>query len=270
MANGAQADLCSDPSSPSRTGSYYYGVCRDSERKIPAADWERAKKGVQQANPELVVWPPDGADGVLPVFAEETPDPLPEFEVSGNPLSIHFNPARFEAVELERFQLFRGADDASFAPVRVMAAESDPHGLLGPLDFVLFPLQRLDWNTPYRVEVDYRAGEKRGRVVWHFRTRDPGAPVLTLKANGETLNPPPGSRRFAVQVPADSGIAIIRNIQYRSSPGLGIRARIYDVNTLMFELTGPRSQGLVEVRLSAGFGFRLQLESAAAVHTPRP
>ncbi len=270
MANRAQAELCSDPSPASHTGSYYYGVCSDSERKIPAAHWERARAGVRQANPRLVVWPPDGAGGVLPVFAEETPDPLPEFEVSGNPPSIHFNPARFEAVELERFELFRTEDDSPVGPIRLMGAESDPNGLLGPLDFVLFPLQRLDWNTGYRVEVDYRSGETRGRVIWHFRTRDPGAPVLTLKANGETLSPPPGNQRFAVEVPAESGIAVIRNLRYRSSPGLGVRAHIYDVNTLMFELTGPRSEGLVEVRLSAGFGFRLKLESAATANTPRP
>lgn len=270
MANGAQAELCSNPSPGSGIGSYYFGVCRDSERKVPATDWKRAKTEVQQANPRLVVWPPDGAEGVLPVFAEETPDPLPEFEVSGNPVSIHFNPARFEAIELERFELFRAGDDSLVGPVRVMAAESDPHGLLGPLDFALFPLQRLDWNTRYRVEVDYRSGETRAGAIWYFRTRAPGVPVLTLKANGETLSPPPGSQRFAVEVPPGTGIAIIRNLRYRSSPGLGVRARIYDVNTLMFELDGPRSQGLVEVSLSANLGFRLKLESAATANMSRP
>jgi hypothetical protein len=38
----------------------------------------------------------------------------------------------------------------------------------------------------------------------------------------------------------------------------------------MFEFSGPRSQGLVEVRLSASFGFRLKLESAAAADMSRP
>lgn len=258
LANRTQAELCADTGPEYPGGSYYHGICRDAGRKVPATDWERARSRVQLSNPEWVVWPPDGAEGVVPVFAEETPDPLPDLEVAGNPLSLHFNPARVEAVELERFELI--ATDDGPVPARLLDAASDPNGLLGPLDFALFPLRRLDWNTGYRAEAEFRTDGERHRIAWHFRTRDPGVPVLILQANGETLVPAPGSQRFAVQVPADSGVPIIRSLRYRSSPGLAVRARIYDANTLWFELTGPRRQGEVEVRLGAGLGFRLHLQ----------
>ena len=106
--------------------------------------------------PTLVTWPPAGADDVPPAFFIEEPDPLPDREVAGYPLSVQFNPGSVQRVEIRGFSLYRepavGRDP--IAPTRLLDRHSDPHEVLTAFEFALFPLDRLDWATRYRAVVD--------------------------------------------------------------------------------------------------------------------
>lgn len=138
----------------------------------------------QAALPEVVLWPPDGATDVVPAFFIEEPDPLPDLEVSGYPLSIQFNPARAQAVELTAFRLFRADGDTlvTVEPVRLLHSGNDPNHLLSDHEFALFPLTRLAWGARYRAQVEARVDGVTRRFDWSFTTLGVGVPLLNADA----------------------------------------------------------------------------------------
>jgi len=130
--------------------------------------------------PEMVVWPPDGAEAVPPAFFIEEPDPLPDLSVSGYPVTVQFNPALVTMPVVERFELFRLDDGVRTAvrPVRLLDRATDPNRILDAYEFALFPLQRLDWGSTYLAVVEARIGEQRRRIAWRFETRGKDLPLL--------------------------------------------------------------------------------------------
>lgn len=129
--------------------------------------------------PTIVTWPPNGADEVAPAFFIEEPDPLPDLEVAGNPVSLQINPAAYDQVELAAFILNRSDDgDAEPIAVRLLDAQSDPHGLLTSHEFALFPLQRLDWGRRYDAEAHLVLDGEAHRIGWSFTTREARYPLL--------------------------------------------------------------------------------------------
>ena len=131
--------------------------------------------------PELVVWPPDGADAVPPAFFIEEPDPLPDLEVSGYPLTVQFNPSFSHRVALRSFALYRldGDRRRAVAAVRLLDQSSDPNGLLGAHEFALFPLQRLAWGAGYVAVIEADVDDRPLRHEWQFRTAGADTPLLT-------------------------------------------------------------------------------------------
>ena len=137
----------------------------------------------QSVLPEVVLWPPDGARDVVPAFFIEEPDPLPDLDVSGYPLSIQFNPARAQAVELTAFRLFRVVGDTlvTVEPVRLLHSGNDPNHLLSDHEFALFPLTRLVWGAHYHAQVEARVDGVTRRFDWSFSTLGLGMPLLTAE-----------------------------------------------------------------------------------------
>jgi hypothetical protein len=129
--------------------------------------------------PTIVTWPPKGAENIAPAFFIEEPDPVPDLDVAGNPASLQVNPAAYDEVELAAFNLYRSDDgDAEPIAVRLLDAQSDPHGLLTSHEFALFPLQRLDWGTRYEAEARLVLNGEAHRIVWSFTTREAPYPIL--------------------------------------------------------------------------------------------
>lgn len=198
MGNSALAAACAAGQSVT-TGSYYTAVCQP-DIMIAASVYEGALAGIRQANPARVVWPADGGTGLPPAFYDETPDPLPDYAVSGYPLSLNFNEAKTGPVELLDMGLVRTVDGAEVGPARLMDAGSDPNAIFSALDFTLFPLVRLDWNTRYRAEADYLVDNERHFLRWHFTTRHPGVEYFSLRGDGDGVTVGSGSS-FAVYFP---------------------------------------------------------------------
>lgn len=130
--------------------------------------------------PAIVTWPPGGAEDVAPAFFIEEPDPLPDLDVAGNPVSLQVNPAAYDRVELAAFNLYpSGGSDAEPIAVRLLDAQSDPHALLTTHEFALFPLQRLDWGRRYEAEARLVLDGEAHRVAWSFTTRVAPYPIFT-------------------------------------------------------------------------------------------
>ncbi|MDY6993987.1 MAG: CAP domain-containing protein [Pseudomonadota bacterium] len=230
--------LCQGPGF-SGTGQFYTQVCV-SGTHLPAADFEQVAFRAQGENPIIVTWPV--GDDIPPAFFEENPDPLPDYSVSGYPLSIQFNPLSFsEAVEVTSFKLYRQQDNLEIQPTRLLTQETDPNGKLSPREFALFPLARLAWNTAYRAEVNYRDQDTTDTVTWTFNTRDLGVPLYTLTGSNETLSLASPSV-VAVYVPPSNGLDKIGNINYSFSGGMTVETEFEDGNTLYINLSGQVGQ----------------------------
>lgn len=236
MGNTAQNSLCQRPET-FRSGRYYHQICADSALKIAEDDWLAAKRKVARQADDLVVWPAPNSRDVIPAFYEETPDPLPDFGVSGQPISVQINPNSELAnqdVVIESLRLFK--DDTPVEPLRMLTHETDPNGKFTPTEFAWFPLSRLDWNTRYTAELQY---EVNGDVVvktWDFQTRALPSPPLTIRGD-QSLNVLSGQTYYLVFAPIKGQPTQDFRTEYDSRINLSLEA--VDHDTLEVTLAGP-------------------------------
>ena len=143
------------PNDQSLESAYYLELC-NSDFKVSSPFSKHLDARQYNKNPEFVVWPPVNAKDVTPVFYDETPDPLPDLDVSGYPLSLQFNPGKVKAAKVSAFTLEKKNKNGSWMrikAVRELNHKSDPEKSFTKLQFAWFPLQRLDWNSTYRASV---------------------------------------------------------------------------------------------------------------------
>jgi uncharacterized protein YkwD len=233
--------LCTDRSVESGHGSYYRPCANDEERRIAAAVYEGAQRDSWWRNgPEYVVWPETAGGPVPPVFFEEDPDPLPDHDESGYPISITFNEARVDTVKITRFALYRVDDQGDMTPVRstrFMDAKADPNGLFSAHQFALFPLQRLEWDAKYQVEVDAIVDGRPAEISWAFSTRDAGGPVHRLTGGIEQLHYRPGQ-------PTILDLSVLRRgagrseVQYSYGHHNTVTSEFIDSSTVRLDIEG--------------------------------
>ncbi len=150
------------------SGMYYYNACRDGDKKIEVAAYNEARDHYKHTTsaPDIVTWPARGSEGVLPGFYAENPDPLPDFGVSGYPVSIEFNDAVYPEVP-EDIHVSLADHDGNELDGFLMDKAGDPHGHLTDHQFAFFPQEHLEWGERYRVTLDVD-GQSRD---WCFATR---------------------------------------------------------------------------------------------------
>ncbi|NIR31268.1 MAG: CAP domain-containing protein [Gammaproteobacteria bacterium] len=254
--NSHKNALCAGPDSMTVGASEYYSnVCR-SEKAVEVGLEASAARQVGVLNPALAVWPPDGAAGVSPVFANEIPDPLPDYRLSGYPVTVQFNPYRARRVEVLDFTLYREGSEEPLS-ARVLDASNDPHAKLTRFDFALFPLVRLSWDTLYRAEVKYRVDGAWQQKTWRFRTERPGVPMYKVGADRPRLRMRPGVT-YAVYVPPSPALPTVEDVEWRFSQGMRIDVDHYDVNTLLLGVDGQYGDRAVFV-LGGREAFELEV-----------
>ncbi len=235
----------------------YYSVC-DPQIRVEASAYEAARDYQVYLNPELVVWPAESSSNVLPVFYEETPDPLPDYSVSGYPISAEFNDKKISSLVVSSFKLFREADDEEVTNTRLLNSSSDPNQKFSAYQVALFPLERLDYNTGYRAELSYVQDGVLMNKHWTFTTKDLGTTVYKINATADALTTPSGET-FHVYVPPTQNDPRINSYQASYSPGLGFDAEFEDSNTLMITLTGD-SGGRADFTLGNGGSFSVTIQ----------
>lgn len=236
MGSSDYATLCQMPSATSLE-SYYTGICQPHVN-IPAQDYENATLTAQSRNPQIVVWPVDNDQNVPPTFFEESPDPLPDYSVSGYPVSVQFNPLTFKKVDVLEFKLYE--DNAEVKTTRLLTKETDPNYRLSHLEFALFPLEQLKWDTSYRAEVKYTSNIGHNTLVWHFKTKSAGIPFFTISNAHEVIKLSPRST-FILYVPSNEFSKMIQ-IKYQIDQGMNISTSLNGDNTLLVSLSGQIGQ----------------------------
>ena len=118
---------------------------------------------------EMIVYPYPNQSNVFPVFYEEYPDPLPDYTMSGNPVSVTFNSALVQSVSVISFKLFKGSEEVT--NVRLMDKSNDPNNEFTDYQFALFPLDVLESGMLYTVKLDYIVDGTQKHKEWQFTTR---------------------------------------------------------------------------------------------------
>ena len=206
MGNTELNALCYEKSF-SGYGRYVYGVCKDTQHRISQKKFEKAKNSSKWINPKVVVYPYDGQADVPPAFYNEHPDPLPDYEVSGFPVSVTFNDYFFHKVILYSFELPE-ASGKKVSPVRLLDHSNDPNGRFSPYEFALFPLKRLHYDTEYHARIVYGYKGKKFEKRWSFHTRIPPEHLVRITQKEETVTLEKGQSYWLYFVPADGHDAI--------------------------------------------------------------
>ena len=228
MGNSNLVRLCHEKNF-SGSGKYYYKICKDETHRIGEKAFKQAQLANKRYNPEIVVYPYDGQSEVPPVFYDESPDPLPAYDVSGFPMSVEFNDYYFKDVTLRSFKLFDSSNQ-EVRDVLLMDKENDPHGRFTALQYALFPLKRLEYATQYHAEVTYTVKNKEHTLTWAFTTQKPMVELHRVETKRATLHLEKGKSHILYFPPHDAH-DMLKNIQFPAD----VDIKFIDHNTL--ELT---------------------------------
>ena len=249
MGNMLLDQLCQRES---YTGSdtVIYDVCKDENKKIKYQDYHNAKNHYKADTnaPSVILWPPVNGSPVPPAFYEETPDPLPDYGVSGYPVSVEFNDARFSsAPDPEKITLYLENDEGNqlegipFSGKEFMTKGNDPQKHLTAYQFALFPEKRLEWGHAYYATLGYGDEE----FQWCFTTQslaDRGVDRVYRFDDGDAAERTvvSGTKYALYFVPQHSNDAFhgysISKRYYDTAPTESIE--FLDWNTLLFSIDG--------------------------------
>ena len=168
MGNSYLNELCNSPQKEI-TGAYYKGICANKDLKISVTDVNNAKEKVELQNKQIILWPVNKL-AVDPVFYDsESPDPLPNNQMSGYPVTVQFNPYYYNKINMIDFRLY----DSSGNEVNSLTydKESDPNQRMNGLEFALFPIKRLEWGSKYTAVFDYDVNGSEKELKWSFSTK---------------------------------------------------------------------------------------------------
>jgi len=234
MGNSESNRLCNEGSFRG-SGKYIYSVCKDKKHRIKEDVYFDALNYYKKSNPEIILYPYDGQEDVPPAFYEEVPDPLPDYTVSGFPMSIEFNDYFFKKIKVHSFKLYvEGGEEIT--NVRLMDRENDPHKHFTSKQYALFPLERLEYDTAYRVVLEYKSKQEIETLVWYFHTQKPTETFHIVTKNEEKLRIASGQSHIIYFRPLH-GDDIIKNIQFPAD----VDVVFLDNNTIKLTLKSDKT-----------------------------
>jgi len=246
MGNKKLNDLCAGTSF-SGFGTSYTGVCSDEKFKIEKSSYENSQTANKAANPSEIIWPYANQTDVPPVFFEESPDPLPDYSVSGYPVSISFNDYYHTNVSLSSFTLY-DSSNSEITNTRLLSSTNDPNAKMTTHEFALFPLTRLDWGKKYKASVSYTLDGVQKSKEWYFTTRAIGYDYykITQTSTNVTIQP---NKTYALYVVPSSKTDVLTS--YRSRGTFVPTASFIDSNTISIS-TNEAVGGSTTLTLSNG------------------
>ncbi|NEW61750.1 CAP domain-containing protein [Sulfurovum sp. bin170] len=186
MGSRKLVDLCKKKREV-KQGRYMENICIDKKQKIKLTLFNETLQKNRYRNSKIITYPFSGQEDIPPAFYDELPDPLPEYSVSGFPISISFNESYFKTIKMISFELF-DEESNEIEDTIIYSQESDPNRKLKKFEYALFPLKRLAWSSNYRVKAVYEADGKLKREIWQFKTRDFKTPIRSVTADSHSFN----------------------------------------------------------------------------------
>jgi len=180
MGNTLFNAACQEEESGS-VGVYFTGVCADASKRISFARWKELNTTHMNKQPDYARYPYADAEGVSPVFYEEIPDPLPDYDMTGNPISIQFHP-KYSDATVHNMTLYRVSDGATISLMNLKTRYPSNHRLTST-QFAYFPIYRLDWGERYRVKATLQLQSVSApfQIEWSFKTKTLKETVLPIR-----------------------------------------------------------------------------------------
>jgi len=206
----------------------------------------------KKLNKEVVIYPFNGETKVPPAFFDELPDPLPNHKVSGFPISISFNSFYHKEVKLLSFKLYNSKGKEIKESI-IFDYKTDPNRRLTKLDFVLFPLKRLKWNTQYHLKFSAMVDKKLLKKEWSFTTQTFKMPLHIVKSNNQLYSIKEHESHI-FYFPPSSKIDLLHDISYPTN----IDLEFIDKNTV--KLTALSQKEKKQKIMIGGHQIMLEIE----------
>jgi hypothetical protein len=241
MGSSGIAKLC-DRSYSMAHGVYYMkNICQEKSKMVPRSLFEEKKEVIRRRNKDIILYPYAGQRDIWPAFYNESPDPLPGYNVSGFPISVQFNPAYYKDVKLKSFRLFN-ENGKEIKETKILQQNNDRNKLFTNLEFALMPLKRLEFDTSYSAYFEAVADGKKVKKRWSFRTAKPKETLYRITQQKSKLSVKASSAAVLYVVPS-SKKDIIHSYRYRG----GLKVSFLDQNTLKVIFPKRRSSGKVSL-----------------------
>ena len=203
----------------------YVGICKNKKKLIPLTIYTK----LISKNPKVILWPYPNMQNTPTVFYNETPDPLPNIDVSGYPISISFNPYYYKKIKLIDFRI-------DGIPYKVITKTNDVNHKLKYNQFVLFPLKRLDYNKMYYIHARFLADGELKIFNWQFHTEKPKN-ILEVTHNQTFYIKP--NIKYSIYFKPVSKQDVITNFRYQYTPTLKLdHISFKDSNTIYLNVSG--------------------------------
>jgi hypothetical protein len=207
-------ELCAIPGH--KKERYYTGCINNNT--IPETTFNKVKNYYLKNSDQLVIFPFENQDDFYPIYFNEIPDPVPDYDYTGNPLSIQVNPYYIKSFHLKSYQLKEQHTNKTI-PLRLIDHTNDKHSVFKENEFAFFPLKRLDWNTNYVFEFSYQSNGKDLVKTIPFKTAElNGSDYISMNSTMKKINFK-DSKLLYVYVPPTLKDEIISGISYLSKDG---------------------------------------------------
>lgn len=241
-----------------KNGMYYVkGVCKDTQKMIPQNIFEKEKSSIALQNSKIVLYPYAGQKEVSPAFYNESPDPLPKYDVSGFPISVQFNPAFVKHVKLKSFKLY-DAQGHEVVKTKIIQAKNDPNHIFTKFEFAFMPLARLEFESTYTVLFKANVDGKDIVKKWQFSTQTFKERVYRISKNSTTLDVNSAESIILYMAP-NHRKDLLKNYRLRGEA----KATFLDQNTLKIHF--PKSRYSSKVSLSFGDKRRVVFKVKASL-----
>jgi len=220
--------------------SGFVNLCKDKNKIIPKNIFYLQTKN----NPKVVMWPYDGMKDTPAVFYEEIPDPLPNYGVCGYPVSIAFNPYYFQdkKISLISFELFKNGKKVE--KTKIITSQNDVNHMIKKTEFVLFPLERLEYGAHYEVKADFVIDGRMKSYEWSFDVEEKKVPVITVIGTKGQYHIKSNITYLVYFKPLNSNDRL-SNLRYEFKRGLKINEIGYkDANTIYLNVSGYKGKKL--------------------------
>lgn len=256
LANQQLAKLCSKQLTATAGERYYKNICQDKQAIIPANAFLNAQEAISKHNPPVIFWPAENST-VPPVFSEETPDPLPDCNVSGYPAHIQINPFYKSKINLveNSFKMYE-IKDGQPIKVPLVASMTDltdhNHQVKAekPSWYAIFPKQRLNWGSEYQAVVQYLEFGKFKTLKWNFNT--PTIPNLTVflssTANKSPLPIKVGESKALYFKPAGCVAPKKSNMQTTVAEHIKLEKNFIDGQTIQLNLKSANVGDIITIK----------------------
>lgn len=263
LGNHTLNTLCQSPHSP-KPGTYYYQDVCQNDRPISKRDYDKASSQVAKQNPKFIVWPkPEG--NVSPVFYEESPDPLPECNVSGYPVHLQINPIYAGRIEFlnETFKVFeqKNGEMIPIVPETIFDNQSNPVTAMKTSKahlkassekdrwIAFFPKHRLNWNSRYQAEIQYKEDGQHKTQRWQFTTQNqPGLVTFSAdKGQKQTLNIKKGQTYTLYFPPSQCKMASTIVMRKQIPKSIDVSSRFIDGETIQVTLNAAPFGGAFSI-----------------------